>query len=80
MIKITNKKEKPKSINCGAIPYGSYFLGKIGEGERQLYFCSRLGIVSLENSLEYHFESTKLIEDVEFVDIEVTLKEFTKPV
>jgi hypothetical protein len=82
MINITNKeKEKLKSIKAGEILYGSCFMGSIGSTPRQLYFCSRLGIVSLESGQLYFPEyQTIIVDEFEPVDIEVTLKPFTKVV
>ena len=82
MIQITNKeKEKPKSVSGGNILYGSYFMGVIPGNPRQLYFCSRLGITSLENGQLYFPEyQTITVDEFEYVDIEVTLKPFTRVV
>jgi hypothetical protein len=56
-------------------------MGVIGGTPRQLYFCSRLGITSLENGqLYFHEYQTITVDEFEYVDIEVTLKPFTKVV
>jgi hypothetical protein len=84
MIKIFTSITKNKSMRVVKILFGTCFLGIIEAHPRQLYFCSRAGIVSLENSSIYYlFDKSNLdmlVYNFEYVDMEVTLKEFTKVV